>query len=147
MKLDRYARPAAIVVLALVTVYGVTQFLTGDWSTDSGFEAGERLLHNGLPDAVFVANDLMALGLLAAFHDHGVRVPEDVAVAGFDGIPGCEAARPSLTTVSQPLHALGEACVGALLGRGGDGKSVEEGDEAGRTIPPTLTVRQSTAVL
>jgi LacI family transcriptional regulator len=90
----------------------------GQLSVQSGVEAGESLLAShgsSLPDAVLAANDQMAMGVLQALSQAGVRVPEDVALVGFDDIyPGC-LSDPPLTTVHQPMRMLGErACIRLL---------------------------------
>ncbi len=87
----------------------------GELSVQSGVEAGESLLARhgaSLPDALVAANDQMAIGVLRALSEAGVRVPEDVALVGFDDIyPGC-LSDPPLTTVHQPMRMLGErACI------------------------------------
>jgi len=112
----------------------------GDWGPQSGYRAGVELLTGRagqVPDAVFCANDLMALGLLAAARDLGVRVPEDLAVVGYDDTAGAGFFSPPLTTLSQPFDELGRLCLEVLL-EGVDGA-------AGRShsISPTLRVRRS----
>jgi LacI family transcriptional regulator len=91
---------------------------TGTFYLDSGLAAGRRILAefpDDLPDAVVAANDQMAIGVLRSFTAAGIRVPEQVAIVGFDNIyhgAGCE---PPLTTVHQPMRTLGErACVQLL---------------------------------
>jgi LacI family transcriptional regulator len=64
------------------------------------------------------ANDEMAIGGLEAFKEHGVRVPEDVSVVGFDDTPVAQHVNPALTTVAQPLRAMGARAVGLLLAPG-----------------------------
>jgi LacI family transcriptional regulator len=86
----------------------------GDFTQDSGAVAMERLLPLE-PDAVFVASDLMAIGALHALHQAGRRVPEDVAVVGFDDAPSATFANPPLTTVRQPVYELGVRAVDLLL--------------------------------
>ncbi|MER6799035.1 substrate-binding domain-containing protein, partial [Amycolatopsis mediterranei] len=66
-------------------------------------------------DAVFVASDVMALGVLRALRRAGRRVPDDVAVVGFDNAPISRTTDPPLTTVSQPVEALGARAAGELL--------------------------------
>jgi DNA-binding LacI/PurR family transcriptional regulator len=66
-------------------------------------------------DGAVVANDLMALGALQALAEHGRRVPDDVAVVGFDDIPLAAEASPPLTTVRQPIAEMGRAMATALL--------------------------------
>lgn len=86
----------------------------GDWSEASGYAAMRRLLA-ARPDAVFAANDGMALAALRAMRDEGIRVPEDVALVGFDDIPAAATADPPLTTVRQPIRRLGEVATQTLL--------------------------------
>ena len=86
----------------------------GDWSEPSGYQAMRRLLA-AKPDAVFAANDSMALAALRAIREAGLRVPEDIALAGFDDIPAAAAADPPLTTVRQPIRRLGEVAAQTLL--------------------------------
>jgi LacI family transcriptional regulator len=92
----------------------------GFFSVASGEEAGEKLLamrSEALPDAVVCANDQMAIGLLQAFAKAGVRVPEQVAVVGFDDIFPGSLCDPPLTTVHQPMRQLGEQGCTRLLDR------------------------------
>ncbi|MFC9478427.1 LacI family DNA-binding transcriptional regulator [Streptomyces griseus] len=69
------------------------------------------------PEAMLFANDQMAVGALQALERRGVRVPEDIAVTGFDGIPLSRIVRPPLTTVRQPIRLLGEQAVELLVQR------------------------------
>ncbi|MFR9674363.1 LacI family DNA-binding transcriptional regulator [Streptomyces sp. TR06-5] len=71
----------------------------------------------GLPQGLLFANDQMAVGALAELRRRGVRVPEDMAVAGFDGIPLGRMVAPGLTTVRQPMRSLGEKAVELLVAR------------------------------
>ena len=92
----------------------------GILSVRSGELAGENLLARyrpALPDAVVCANDQMAIGVLRAFAAGGVRVPDDIAVVGFDDIALGGLYDPSLTTVHQPMRMLGERACGRLLDR------------------------------
>ncbi|WP_328936994.1 LacI family DNA-binding transcriptional regulator [Streptomyces tauricus] len=117
--------------------------LRGDWSPLSGYRAGQELagwLGRGLT-AVFVANDQMALGVLRALREAGVRTPQDVAVAGFDDIPESEFFAPPLTTVRQDFAAVGKRSIALLL-------DLIEGREPSGVpriaIEPQLVVRAST---
>ncbi|QNE75153.1 LacI family DNA-binding transcriptional regulator [Streptomyces finlayi] len=89
-----------------------------------GARAAESLLDRASdgerPDALLFANDQMAVGALYALERRGVRVPEDIAVTGFDGIPLSRIVRPTLTTVRQPMQQLGEQAVELLVRRLGD---------------------------
>ncbi len=92
----------------------------GSFTVHSGEEAGAKLLAacgEQLPDAVVCANDLMAIGVLRAFAGAGVRVPEQVAVVGFDDIFPASLCDPPLTTVHQPMRLLGERACTRLLDR------------------------------
>lgn len=83
----------------------VPEPVVGDWTPASGYEAGRRLLERDGVTAVFAANDDMAIGLLRACAEAGVRVPEDVSVVGFDDIPAAAYLNPPLTTI-RPDNAL-----------------------------------------
>jgi DNA-binding LacI/PurR family transcriptional regulator len=93
----------------------VTPPVMGDWSARSGYEAGQVLAQIPEARAIFVANDHMALGVLRALHERGRRVPEDVAVVGFDDTPESAYFFPPLTTVRQDFRRLGRAAVQLLL--------------------------------
>jgi DNA-binding LacI/PurR family transcriptional regulator len=91
---------------------------TGNFTQDSGEKAMRALLAaHPLLDAVFVANDLMALGALQVLHDAGRDVPGDVAVVGFDDSSAAVAARPALTTVRHPLEDMAAEAARMLLSR------------------------------
>jgi LacI family transcriptional regulator len=114
----------------------------GDFTFECGLRAVRQRLADGIPfDAVFAHNDLSALGALHALRQAGLRVPEDVAVVGFDDIPEAGHSDPELTTVHQPLREIGEAAAELLLAQLG-GRPPESG--APVVIPTTLTVRGST---
>lgn len=89
----------------------------GDFTRASGRRAAEEILAGGVPDALIVANDQMALGALDVLRDAGLRVPDDVLVTGFDGIEAAALVRPPLTTVRQPMIDLGRAAVQMLARR------------------------------
>lgn len=91
---------------------------SGDYRLASGREAAESLL--SLPEpptAIFAANDAMALGAMAVAHHRGIRVPDDLSIAGIDDIPMAAAVWPSLTTVRQPLVAMGKAAAHYIIAR------------------------------
>jgi LacI family transcriptional regulator len=95
---------------------GMREFVyAGDFNQESGFAAGRRIAQSKpRPDAVFAANDMMAIGCLAALGEAGLRVPEDLALAGFDDIPIARYVAPTLTTIRVPIAALGAAALEAL---------------------------------
>jgi DNA-binding LacI/PurR family transcriptional regulator len=113
----------------------------GDFSEESGARALEALLERRpRPDAVFVANDPMAIGALGALQQAGLRVPEDVAVVGFDDIADAASTTPPLTTVRQPLEEMTKAMADLLLRRMGDRGG---GDEF--VVCPTQLVLRTSA--
>lgn len=86
----------------------VQRNIPGDYSEKAGYEAGKRIADSvRRPHAVFAANDNMAIGCLEALLEAGVRVPQDVAIAGFDDIPVARFTRPPLTTVRPPVAQQG----------------------------------------
>jgi len=88
----------------------------GDFSVMSGQHALQRLLdHRPGIDAVFAASDLMATGALHALRRLGRRVPDDVAVIGFDDVPSAQLTDPRLSTIRQPFDAMGVRMVGELM--------------------------------
>ena len=90
----------------------------GDFDRASGFEAGLRLLRPPVrPTAIFAGNDLMAMGVLLAIRELGLRCPEDVSVVGFDNLDTTEVLQPPLTTVRQPVYDLGKQAAQLLLHR------------------------------
>lgn len=86
----------------------------GDFTEGSGMVNMQRLLPAS-PDAVFVASDMMAIGALKALRQAGRRVPQDVALVGYDDIPIASAIEPALTTVRQPIERMGSMAVEVLL--------------------------------
>ncbi|MDX3384187.1 LacI family DNA-binding transcriptional regulator [Streptomyces niveiscabiei] len=119
--------------------YDERLIVSGDYSRASG-EAGARALLERAPDldAVFVASDLMAQGVLSALRDAGRRVPEDVAVGGFDDSPAAVASNPALTTIRQPWDRISAEMVRVLLAQiGGE-------DPAAVILPTELVKRDST---
>ncbi|WP_238333394.1 LacI family DNA-binding transcriptional regulator [Luteimonas marina] len=90
--------------------------LPGDFDEASGHRAGQVLLEaEQRPDAVFAANDMMALGCLFALSQGGLRVPDDVALAGFDDIPLSRYVHPALTTMRVEIAELGARAIRQLL--------------------------------
>ena len=86
------------------------------FSRDGGYAAAQQLVDDGLDvTCVFACNDVMAVGAIAAFRDRGVRVPEDISIAGFDDIKPLRDLVPQLTTVHLDLEDLGERAVSLAL--------------------------------
>ena len=115
---------------------------SGNWSSASGAAAFEDLLTKAPElDAVFVANDQMALGLLHVAHERGIAIPEAIAVIGFDGLVEGVEFTPSLTTIGQPLRELGRLAVRELLSTINDDRGVLE--VRNLTLATELIVRDS----
>ncbi|HEY0179411.1 MAG TPA: LacI family DNA-binding transcriptional regulator [Dokdonella sp.] len=87
----------------------------GDFGEDSGYRAGLEIGARGaLPEAIFAANDTMAIGCLFALNEQGLKVPDDVALAGFDDVPLARFVSPPLTTVRVPIAELGGGALDRL---------------------------------
>jgi LacI family transcriptional regulator len=86
----------------------------GDFTEEGGYAAMQHLLPQ-TPDAVFAASDIMALGAMRALHEAGKRIPDEVAVAGFDDMPFSARTTPPLTTVRQPIQRTGATAAETLI--------------------------------
>ncbi len=119
--------------------------LPGDFNEESGYRSGQALVAmSPRPDAVFAANDMMAIGCMAAIRDAGLRIPEDIAVAGFDDVPMARYVSPALTTVRVRIADLGHEALEQLTAQIDD----HEDNPAPRThvrVSAELMVRASTA--
>lgn len=86
--------------------------LQGDRSGDSGYALALRLIEeDNLPSAIFASGDEMAIGVIGALMDKGIRIPEEVAVVGYDDIRMASMMRPTLTTIHQPIYDIGAVSV------------------------------------
>jgi LacI family transcriptional regulator len=112
-----------------------------DFTQRGGHRAMQRLLQDGtdFPEAVFAASDALAFGAMAAIQEAGLRVPDDIAVMGFDGLDEGIHAQPPLSTVTQPVAGLGREAVRLLL------SLIEDPNRAPtqRFLPTRLTLRRS----
>ncbi|MBC7844182.1 MAG: LacI family DNA-binding transcriptional regulator [Gemmatimonadaceae bacterium] len=121
----------------------LTEFV-GDFSQDSGWSAAHTMLaHPRRFEFCFACNDSMAIGAMSAFRDAGIRVPESLAIAGFDDVPMARYLTPALTTVHVPIEELGRRAMSMLI------SSVVKGAPAKPTvqlITTTLIVRGSTVM-
>jgi LacI family transcriptional regulator len=126
--------------------FGDDQVVEGNWSAESG-EIGLHDLLAKFPDvqAVFACNDQMALGLMQAARSLGKRIPEDLAVVGFDDIPESAFYYPPLTTIRQGLYELGHVAVQTFM-------KLRQADQRDESMPtahtvllkPQLVIREST---
>lgn len=88
----------------------------GDFMAEGGYAATHALLRaQEPPTAIFAGSDLQAMGVYKALHEHGLRVPDDMSVVGFDDVPLSGLLAPALTTVRQPLREMGALATGMLL--------------------------------
>ena len=110
------------------------------FSAASGQRATERLLARTTPDAILAGNDVVAFGAMTALRNAGLRIPEDVAVVGFDDVPLAEHASPPLTTVRLPAVDMGRRAAERLIRRI-EGRPDPEG--ATDLLPTELIVRAS----
>jgi DNA-binding LacI/PurR family transcriptional regulator len=112
---------------------------------DLGYRVTKRLLSSGKTfTALFAFNDISALGAIRAIHEHGLRVPDDVSVVGFDDIESAAYQNPGLTTVRQPLRAMGKAAAQTVL------RQITEKENHDSTeviFEPELIVRGTTAAV
>jgi DNA-binding LacI/PurR family transcriptional regulator len=117
------------------------QIVSGDWTADSGYAVGLEVNfeQRGIT-AVFAANDYVALGVIKAAHQRGIRIPQDLSVVGFDDVPESGYFIPSLTTMRQDFSELGRRAIRLLL-------SGLDRIEAPNLAPliPDLIVRESTS--
>jgi DNA-binding LacI/PurR family transcriptional regulator len=90
-------------------------FAQGDYHRGSGARAMAEILQGPRPEAVFAANDQMAVDAMMAARERGLRVPEDIAVVGFDDVPMADYVSPALTTVRQPAYEMGYRAARAVL--------------------------------
>jgi len=118
----------------------------GDWFVESGYDAMRLLFSRSSAfTAVFAHSDRMAVGCIRAVLDHGLRVPEDIAVVGFNDISLARYVSPPLTTVHYPLYELGQICTRLLIARVDSSPAAELGaiQAEAQDLRPGLVVRQS----
>ena len=115
-----------------------TLYIDADNQEISGYRAANKLLAmDHAFDGIFAASDLIAIGAIQALQKHGLAVPRDVAVVGFDDIPAASYMNPSLTTVRQDTQLAGKLLVEKLI------QSIEGGSVDSDLITPSLIVRES----
>jgi len=111
----------------------------GDWSYRSGYRAMQELLNRGQPfTALFAQNDRMAIGAIRALREAGRRIPQDVAVVGYDDTPEAEYVDPPLTTMRQPMREVGAVAARLLI------QIIEEPgkDQGGEVLLKTELIRR-----
>jgi LacI family transcriptional regulator len=114
--------------------------MNGDFHPETGWEAGRAMLSQpNPPTAIFACNDLMAMGVLRAAAELGLRIPDDLAVVGYDDIEFASYTNPPLTTIKQPKDEMGLATLRFLLGRIKDKQSAPQR----ALLPVSLVIRGS----
>lgn len=115
--------------------------IEGEYTLESGFKAAQKILSRpDRPTAIFASNDEMAAGALRAIHIHGLRVPEDISVMGYDDFGICLATSPQLSTIHSPTREIGTLAAKKLLMSQSSGNY-----DMVSNVVPTLVVRESTA--
>ncbi len=117
-------------------------------SYEGGYEAARRLLSLALPvrpTAVFAADDRLAIGAIAAAVDMGLRVPADISILGFDDMEGAAFCRPALSTIRQPMDAIGRKAFELILAMIEDEPGADDGPR--HQFAPELVVRASCAAV
>jgi LacI family transcriptional regulator len=112
--------------------------VTGDFDPETAYNAMQSLLPHR-PEAVFAASDTMALSALQAIQETGLRVPQDIAVVGYDDLPAGQTAVPPLTTIRQPIRRIGTLAVATLI----DIINQPQGPTRRIVLPSELVIRQS----
>ncbi len=118
-----------------------SEVVVGDWSATSGYQGFQQLWQNCRPSAIFAQNDRMAIGVIRAARDAGLRVPEDLSVIGFDDMPLASYFDPPLTTMRQDMLENGRIAAQLLI------RAIEDpGLPTQHVLLPTdIIVRGSTA--
>lgn len=111
----------------------------GDWSGESAYRIGRQMVAEGLPTGIFIASDLMALAFMRALYEHGVSVPRDISIVGFDDNEFAPQVFPPLTTVRRSFATVGTRCMEILL------DLIEERTVDSTPAVPELIVRDSAA--
>jgi LacI family transcriptional regulator, repressor for deo operon, udp, cdd, tsx, nupC, and nupG len=122
--------------------------IEGDFTLPSGIAAARRWLEmEERPTGIFLSSDAMACGFMSELHRHGIRVPEDVSIVGFDDIEISAHFIPPITTIHQPRERIGETAANMLLAMINDPANAGTGEGVSRVLPIGLIVRGSTSPL
>jgi LacI family transcriptional regulator len=133
-------------VQAMARAGQTPQVVPGDFTRASGHVAATALLAEGVrPEAIFAANDMMAVGALVSLQEAGVRCPEDVALVGFDDVPIAGLVRPALTTLRIDIAETGRRAMERLVGLIATAANPAAApDDACEVVRPQRVIRQST---
>jgi LacI family transcriptional regulator len=124
---------------------GTDQVAQGYFTYRSGMEAAEKILASFNPTAIFASNDDMAAAAMAVAHRHGLEVPGDLAIAGFDDTPLATTVWPELTTVRQPIADMAHEAVRLLIDQIRARRAGRDGQVTHKLVKYTLIPRDSTA--
>jgi DNA-binding LacI/PurR family transcriptional regulator len=118
----------------------------GDYGAESGYRGAAQLMNEpNPPTAIYAFNDRMAFGAIRWLHEHGLSVPDDVSVAGFDDIPHAAECAPTITTIHSPLPAIGQQATRMLFDMIENGRDDSRPQEI--ALPVRLVIRGSTSLV
>ncbi|ELB2181597.1 TPA: substrate-binding domain-containing protein [Vibrio parahaemolyticus] len=124
--------------------FNANWIIESDFECEGGYQAFKKMAERGtLPSSIFVSNDMMAMGVINAANELGIKVPDDLSIIGYDDIHIAKFMSPSLTTIHQPKYRLGQAAVETLVRRLDDKSNEAQVVQ----LEPTLVVRNSVKLL
>ncbi|EGU6979149.1 substrate-binding domain-containing protein [Vibrio parahaemolyticus] len=124
--------------------FNANWIIESDFECEGGYQAFKKMAERGtLPSSIFVSNDMMAMGVINAANELGIKVPDDLSIIGYDDIHIAKFMSPSLTTIHQPKYRLGKAAVETLVRRLDDKSNEAQVVQ----LEPTLVVRNSVKLL
>ncbi|HCE2271281.1 TPA: substrate-binding domain-containing protein [Vibrio parahaemolyticus] len=124
--------------------FNANWIIESDFECEGGYQAFKKMAERGtLPSSIFVSNDMMAMGVMNAANELGIKVPDDLSIIGYDDIHIAKFMSPSLTTIHQPKYRLGQAAVETLVRRLDDKSNEAQVVQ----LEPTLVVRNSVKLL
>jgi LacI family transcriptional regulator len=119
--------------------------LEGDFSISSGTQAMDKILSfSEPPTAVFVCNDMMAVGAMMSALSHGLKIPDDLSIVGFDDIQLSESLCPGLTTIRHPYNEIGNSTINLFLEQINEESRQKNGHSKRIILTPELVIRAST---
>ncbi|WP_282175800.1 substrate-binding domain-containing protein [Vibrio nereis] len=118
--------------------------IESDFECEGGYDSFNKMCEKGpLPEAIFVCNDMMAMGVINAANERGIRIPEDLSIIGYDDIHIAKFMTPALTTIHQPKYRLGKAAVEALLNKLDGGETEPQVVQLEPALVERKTVKQA----
>ncbi len=124
--------------------FNANWIIESDFECEGGYQAFKKMAERGtLPSSIFVSNDMMAMGVINAANELGIKVPDDLSIIGYDDIHIAKFTSPSLTTIHQPKYRLGQAAVETLVRRLDDKSNEAQVVQ----LEPTLVIRNSVKLL